>query len=122
MDRWVTSERPELAGLPGQLLGKTLVVDDLPVARALAKESHLGGYRFVTRAGELLASDGTITVGPLRGESGIVSRKSELRELLAQAAGLDAEIAIAERRSRACAIASNPWSDRSTDSKKKSAP
>jgi chromosome segregation protein len=97
MDRWVTSERPELAGLPRQLLGKTLVVDDVANARASAKEAALATYRFVTRAGELVASDGTITVGPLRGEAGIVSRKSELRELLAQAAGLDAEIAIAER-------------------------
>jgi chromosome segregation protein len=97
-DRWVTCEHPDLAGLPRQLLGRTLVVDDVPAARAAATDRGLSGFRFVTRAGELLTADGTLTVGPQRAEAGIVSRKSELRDLRTQAAQLDAEIGDAERR------------------------
>ena len=96
-DRWVTVENPELSGLPRQLLGKTLVVDDLLAARQSAADPDLGGFRFVTRTGDLLAPDGTLTVGPQRAESGIVSRKSELRELLSEAARLDGEISAAEQ-------------------------
>jgi chromosome segregation protein len=95
-DRWVTCDHPDLAGLPRQLFGRTLVVDDVPTARWMAAEPDLAGYRFVTRKGELLDPNGAFTVGPHRPESGIVSRKSELRELRSQAAGLDAEIAEAE--------------------------
>jgi chromosome segregation protein len=97
-DRWVTAESPELIALPRQLLGKTLIVDDLAEARRLGTTSEMVDYRFVTRAGDLLAPGGTLTVGPQRAEAGIVSRKSELRELLMQAAALDGEIADAERR------------------------
>jgi chromosome segregation protein len=97
-DRWVTCENPELAGLPRQLLGRTLVADDIPTGRRLAVDPELAGFRFVTRGGELLNPDGTLTVGPHRAEAGIVSRKSELRELRLQAALLDGEIGDAERR------------------------
>jgi chromosome segregation protein len=97
-DRGVTSDHPDLAGLPRQLLGRTLVVGDLTTARRMSGEQKLAGFRFVTRAGELLASDGTIIVGPARSGAGIVSRKSELRELRSQAAQLDREIGETERR------------------------
>ncbi len=97
-DRWVTVDSPELVGLPRQLLGKTLIVEDLTTARRFAADPDLRGFRFVTRIGELLTADATLTVGPQRAESGIVSRKSELRELLSQAANLDREITAAEQR------------------------
>ena len=97
-DRWVTCEHPGLSGLPRQLLGRTIVVDDIAGARRVGGEPYLAGYRFVTRAGDMLGPDGTLTVGPHRAEGGIVSRKSELRDLRAQAALLDTEIADAERR------------------------
>ena len=47
--------------------------------------------------GELIEPNGTLTVGPHRAESGIVSRKSELRDLRSQAELLDAEIAGTEK-------------------------
>jgi chromosome segregation protein len=97
-DRWVTTENPELVGLPRQLLGKTLVVDDVAAARGLSGDMELANFRFVTRRGDLLSADGTLTVGPQRAEAGIVSRKSELRELRSQAVGVDEEIGAAERR------------------------
>ncbi|HWY85186.1 MAG TPA: AAA family ATPase, partial [Gemmataceae bacterium] len=53
----VSCEHPELADLPAQLLGRTLIVRDLATARALA--AHAAGFRFVTLNGELLEPDGT---------------------------------------------------------------
>ena len=72
----------ELPSLPEQLLGNVLLAESLADARRLA--AHYPGYRVVSRTGELLEPDGTLTVGPARGEAGLVSRKSELRELRVQ--------------------------------------
>jgi chromosome segregation protein len=69
----------ELASLPEQLLGNVVLASSLSDARRLA--AIYPGYRFVTRAGELLEPDGTLTIGPPKAEAGLVSRKSELREL-----------------------------------------
>jgi chromosome segregation protein len=81
-DRLIGCEHPELGGLAAQLLGTTWIVPNLAAARDLAR--RLPGHRFVTSAGELVEADGTITVGTHRPESGLLSRKSELRELRSQ--------------------------------------
>ena len=96
-DRWVTCDHSELAGLPRQLLGNVRIVPDLLTARLMAGDPEFTGYRFITKQGELLDLDGTLTVGTHHAEAGILSRKSELRELRAQAVALDAENARAER-------------------------
>ena len=46
----------------------------------------------MTRGGQLLDADGTVTVGPLGTGSGILSRKSELRELKRRIEEHDGEI------------------------------
>ncbi len=109
-DRWVTCASEELAGLPRQLLGNVRIVDDLSTARFLAvnkemddlEEENLSpsypALRFVTKKGELLEPDGTLIVGPARLEGSIVSRKSELRDLLAQAAQMDRESQTTKQR------------------------
>jgi chromosome segregation protein len=94
-EQLVTCDKAEVADLPAQLLGRTLVVRDLATARAIA--AHTSGYRFVTLQGELLEPDGTLTVGTHHAETGILSRKSELRELRQQAAALDRRITEVER-------------------------
>src|SRR5206468_3383290 len=95
-------DHPELVGLAAQLLGTTWIVPNLAAARDLAR--RLPGNRFVTSAGELVEVDGTITVGTHRAESGLLSRKSELRELRVQLGeALDADL---ERVSDAWAAAS----------------
>ena len=97
----------DLPVLPHQLLGRVLVADDLAAARAL--RPRFPGHRFVTRGGDLLDADGTATVGPPHADAGILSRKSELRDLRGRIADLDARIAAleseqAELRRRADAL------------------
>jgi chromosome segregation protein len=89
-DSLVTCDHPDLTDLPSQLLGKTFIVRDMEAARAVA--GHASGYRFVTLAGELLEADGTLTVGMHHAETGILSRKSELRELRLETAEMDLKI------------------------------
>jgi chromosome segregation protein len=69
-----------------------LIVRDLATARALAGS----GFRLVTLQGELLEPDGTLTVGTHHADAGVLSRKSELRELREQGIELDHRIAEAE--------------------------
>jgi chromosome segregation protein len=94
-DQLVTCYHPELADLPAQLLGRTLIVRDLAAARAVA--AHTTGFRLVTLQGELLEPDGTLTVGMHHAQTGILSRKSELRELKAGLESLDHRIAETSR-------------------------
>jgi chromosome segregation protein len=94
-EQLVNCDHPELADLPAKLLGRTLIVRDLETAELITRS--LKGYRFVTMEGELLEPDGTITAGTHHAETGILSRKSELREQRAQVARLDQRIAETER-------------------------
>jgi chromosome segregation protein len=94
--RFVSCEHPDPAGLPEQLLGRVLVADTLAHARRLSAEHP--ECRVVARTGELLEPDGTLTVGPLKAgaEAGLVSRKSELRDLREQHRTTSAQVARAE--------------------------
>jgi chromosome segregation protein len=94
LSSFVRCDHPALAGLPEQLLGHVLLADTLADARRLAGLHP--ACRVITRAGELLDPDGTLTVGPLKAGAGIVSRKSELRDLREQSRVLADEIAAAE--------------------------
>jgi chromosome segregation protein len=79
---FVTCEHAECSSLPLQLLSRVLLANSLAEARDLSARRQ--GFRIVTRTGELLEPDGTLTVGPFKSEAGLVSRKSELRELREQ--------------------------------------
>jgi chromosome segregation protein len=91
----VRCDNPEFSDLPARLLAGTLIVHDLVAARALAH--HLPGRRFVTLRGDLLEADGTLTIGTHHAETGILSRRSELRELREQVAELDRRLIELER-------------------------
>jgi chromosome segregation protein len=94
-EQLVTCDNPELADLPAQLLGRTLIVRDLAGARVIAAQGC--GYRLITLHGEMLEADGTLTVGSHHAETGILSRKSELQELRQQLFDLDHRIFETER-------------------------
>ena len=85
-DQFVETE-PDFQPLAYHLLGRTWVVERLDHAFALLdrREVAAAGLRFVTLSGELLEADGTVWVGPTHASGGIISRRSELRELRTQA-------------------------------------
>ncbi len=106
---------PQARGAVERLLGRTLVVPDLGGALLLAG-GVLSGFRFVTRAGEVVEPDGRVAFGrvpPGAGTTeGWLSRRAELAELTRQCqareqrieslaselAGLNAEAAEAQKR------------------------
>ncbi|MBN2212005.1 MAG: chromosome segregation protein SMC [Sedimentisphaerales bacterium] len=71
---------PDSERLAWHLLGKTVLVDTLDAALRL-KQVVPAGYQFVTTSGELVESDGTVHAGPASAQTGLISRKSELRQL-----------------------------------------
>ncbi len=75
-DRLVTCDE-RFEPLVRHLLSNTWLVESLATAFGLRKLSG-AGLRFVTAAGELLDSDGTIVVGPAGMSTGLISRRSEL--------------------------------------------
>jgi len=97
-DSYVHCEHADLTGLPRQLLGDVVVAKDLASARRLQASARQAGMRlrFITLSGELLEPDGSLTVGPLRAGAGIVSRKSELRDLRRQLIDLDSHVRVVE--------------------------
>ncbi|MFT5522557.1 MAG: chromosome segregation protein [Pirellulaceae bacterium] len=63
-----------------RMLGSTWFVRELDDAYRLQRQgAH--GVRFVTEEGQILESDGSLTLGPRHASSGLVSRRSELRVL-----------------------------------------
>lgn len=86
----VSVDRPELAALPHQLLGHVFLAPDLDTARAAVV--RLPHARLVTRSAEVLDPDCSLTVGPVGGGSGFLSRKSELRELREEIRRLDEQV------------------------------
>ncbi len=82
---------PADAAIARYLLGRTIVVDDLTAARELL-EAGPGGYRFVTRSGEVLEADGVVRMGPLTAAMGLLSRRSELEVLGQQIRDVDERI------------------------------
>jgi chromosome segregation protein len=82
---------PKAPALAEQLLADAWIVDTVETAFALAAGPGRG-CRFVTLQGELVESDGTLTVGALGGETTLVSQKSELRRLRQELVRLDRQI------------------------------
>src|SRR5206468_598825 len=85
--------RVEPSDLPlaRHLLGRTVVVDTLAQAVELHRAAPRG-FRYVTAAGELLESDGTLRAGPLTAAMGLLSRRSELEAVSLQITEVDHRI------------------------------
>jgi len=83
------------APIAWKLLGKTIVVDSFDAALKLADQMP-DGYKFVTLKGEFAGADGVIKLGPLGRATGLISRKSRLRQLHQTIAGITSEIASLE--------------------------
>jgi len=70
----------EYEQLARHLFGKTIVVENLDAALAMASVD-VAGHRFVTLRGELVEPDGRISLGQSTSGTGLISRKSELRDI-----------------------------------------
>jgi chromosome segregation protein len=85
------------AGLMWKLLGKVIVVDSIELAIELS--DHLGdGYSFVTLRGEYFSGAGDVRLGPLGKKTGLISRKSRIRQLEETIKKITGEIAEIETR------------------------
>lgn len=78
------------------LLGRTMVVRDLPTARVELRGVG-GGWTIVTLAGEQINSGGAVTGGAQIRESGALRRERELRELPEQVEALRAAVEQAQQ-------------------------
>jgi chromosome segregation protein len=85
------------APLVWKLLGKTLIVDSITDAIAILGKVQ-GECNFVTLKGEFLGYDGIIKLGPLGKASGLISRKSRLRQLHETINSISSEIAALENQ------------------------
>ncbi len=85
------------APLVWNLLGKVIVVESIGSAVQLA--AALGGdYEFVTLKGEYADSNGVVKIGPLGRATGLISRKSRLRQLQDAVARISGEISELEEQ------------------------
>ncbi len=91
---------PEFIPLVRRLLGRTWIVDSFAHARQLA-EGAGRGLNFVTLGGELLSADGTLSVGPRQTNTGLISRRSELRALRVTIAELERSVGDLRRQTSA---------------------
>ncbi len=90
------------------LLGRTLVVEDLATARRVLRNLS-GGWTIVTLAGEQVNTGGAVTGGAQIKEAGVLRRERELRELPGQVEAAKRAVdervkARAELDSRAAAV------------------
>ncbi len=86
--------------LAGLVLGRTIVVDSLSTAMRFAR-ADVEGHRFVTLGGEVVDGDGRVTLGPPASKAGLISRKTELREIEIELTELDDRItSVADRLNR----------------------
>jgi len=88
---------PWLAPAVQQLLGTTMVVENLADAAAAAAEAP-PGMRFVTLTGKVLEADGRVRIGAANQAAGVILRRSELVSLQGQQSQLDRHINQLEER------------------------
>ncbi|PZS06152.1 MAG: chromosome segregation protein SMC, partial [Candidatus Chloroheliales bacterium] len=90
------SYEPKLTAVADLLLGRHLMVDSLPTARALL-DKRGESWTFVTLEGEIVRPNGVVTGGGGQGkaDSGLLACERERRELPAQLAAIRGDIAAA---------------------------
>jgi len=89
--------KSKYAPLIWKLLGKTIVVDSMAAAIELANNAQ-NGYEFVTLEGQYLSADGMIKLGPIGKTTGLISRRSRLRQLQQSIAKIQTEIVTLEEQ------------------------
>ena len=77
------------------LLGKTVIVEDIDSAIAMAKR-YSNRFKIVTLDGQVMNAGGTMTGGSVNKEAGILSRANELEKLTAEEKSLSKKVADCE--------------------------
>lgn len=91
----VVTAGPEHSLLLKRFLGKILVVDS--IRTALRLRSTRPGYSFVTMEGDVLSEEGVLTGGtPDSADSGLMKRKSEIKELILKKEEWAGKLALAQ--------------------------
>ena len=79
----LVTAQPQYRGIVENLLGRTVIVQDMDAAIAMAnKYNHR--FRIVTLDGQVLNAGGSMTGGSVNKEAGILSRANELEKLTVQ--------------------------------------
>ena len=81
----------QLDRLGRHLLGKTVVTETLEAALAMAREDS-DSHRFVTLSGQVVEPNGCLRLGPPSTQAGLISRKSELRDIDQQIAECEQQV------------------------------
>jgi len=87
----------KFAPLAWKLLGKTVIVESIEQANALAMQLP-GDYNYVTLAGEFSDGLAAIKLGPLGKTSGLISRKSRIHQLQDILRNIETEITETETK------------------------
>ncbi len=95
----------DIAGVVRALLGRIVVVADLPTARRILSDVP-AGWSAVTLAGEIARSGGSVTGGSTVRESGVLSRKRDLRKLPGEVRSLEADLSTARANEAAITVES----------------
>jgi chromosome segregation protein len=88
---------PEHRSLAEHLLGRTIIVDTRDRALRLADQA-LAGYMFVTLDGWTIHGDGRIIFGDASAAGGLISRKTEIRQLRTELDDLEQRLVTLTRR------------------------
>ena len=87
--------KPEYRGVVDYLLARTVLVQDLDAAIAMAGKYN-NRFKIVTLDGQVINAGGSMTGGSVNKEAGMLSRANELEKLTAQEKQLEAEMASTE--------------------------
>ncbi len=81
---------PQYRGIVENLLGRTVIAEDIDRAISMASKYH-NRFRIVTLDGQVMNAGGSMTGGSVNKDSGMLSRANELERLNRQAEGLEKE-------------------------------
>ena len=84
-------------GIFRNLLGRTVVVEDLDCGIAMARK-YRNGFRIVTLDGQVMNRGGSMTGGSVSRSAGVLSRANELEKLNGQLGGMRDKLAAAKQR------------------------
>ena len=79
----LVSAAPQYRGIVENLLGRTVIVQDIDAAIAMANK-YRSRFKIVTLDGQVMNPGGSMTGGSVNKEAGILSRANELEKLTAQ--------------------------------------